>query len=202
MTDTVEQHDARIAEFRRQGYGEHDARRKAEIAMLREELDAARKACPSCLMLKKMTESGRITDPVLAGQAALTTRRSLERDRAVERAEEAEARVIEMVEQTDTIPGSDFRKQMAFNQKRYEGACKRADEANDRVKGLEAKVRESREYRVSMAATVERLGRVVAAAREVHMICDRYDELHIDDIPCNECDTCTLRLAIERMDAR
>jgi len=111
-------------------------------------------------------------------------------------------RVWTLIEQTDTIPGSDFRKQMAFNQKRYEGACKRADEANDRVKGLEAKVRESREYRVSMAATVERLGRVVAAAREVHMICDRYDELHIDDIPCNECDTCTLRLAIERMDAR
>jgi hypothetical protein len=51
----------------------------------------AGETCLSCATLKKMVESGRVTDPVLAGQAALTTKRSLERDRALERAERAEA---------------------------------------------------------------------------------------------------------------
>lgn len=126
--------------------------------------------CRSCAMLKTMVESGRITDPVLAGQAALTTRRSLERDRAIERAEKAEARVIEMVEQTDTIPGTDFREQMEFNRKRYEGACARADEATARARAAEDKVK-----------------RVLAAARQakvrdvdllvVHELPDRVVEI-------------------------
>ena len=52
--------------------------------------------------------------------------------------DEHQARVLEMVEQTDTIPGSDFRKQMEFNEKRYKSACKRVANLRARVAELEA----------------------------------------------------------------
>ena len=62
-------------------------------------------------------------------------------------------RVWTLIEEKDVVPGDDFRKQMAFDRERYEGACKRADQL--REIGNNHAVNTQRERRRAEAAEVE-----------------------------------------------
>jgi len=62
-------------------------------------------------------------------------------------------RVWALIEEKDVVPGDDFRKQMAFDRERYEGACKRADQL--REIGNNHAVNTQRERRRAEAAEVE-----------------------------------------------